>query len=512
MTPDEPHACAHTDLGDAVARARPSARFSWPVRWIDARGASHDARASADIVLGICVAMGFTTLLDQAIFTLAVPMLRSGLHASTAEIQLITSVYSIAFGIALVPAGRLGDVIGRRVLFLVGLAMFTGFSVLGGLADDARTVIIARVLQRLGAGMINTQIFGLIQDLFTGSAQARALGRYAMAGGLSGLVGPMLGGLILASVPPDVGWRLLFLVNAPFGIVVFCLALRYLPRHRLSDGRFSIDLIGLVLLSAITLALMLATLVGSAAMPPRRICVAVALAGVPLFVAWEAAYQRRGGTPILSRGLVGSSGYVLGTLVAMCQFAAGVTLGMVSALFFLDGLHLDPLLYAALSVPAALASIASAMWSWRFVGRFGRGGTVFAIACYAFAVAAQGLATEYFEVRWVVLTYPAIVLLQGFASGLIHAPNQAMTLAQIGQDEGRGLAAGFLQLSQRLACSIGMSWGTGVFLMQASSSAGVVAYRDAFAEVLMPILLLVAAAFAAACADWISRRAQRPKA
>ncbi|POM13872.1 hypothetical protein CSX04_08421 [Burkholderia cepacia] len=87
-----------------------------------------------------------------------------------------------------------------------------------------------------------------------------------------------------------------------------------------------------------------------------------------------------------------------------------------------------------------------------------------------------------------------------------------MTLAEIGQDEGRGLAAGFLQLSQRLACSIGMSWGTGVFLVQASSSAGLTAYRAAFVEVLMPILLLVAGAFVAACADWTSRRAQRPTA
>ncbi|MCW3656640.1 MFS transporter [Burkholderia cenocepacia] len=512
MARDEPHAGVHAELADAVAHAPPSGRSGWPARRRDARGASHDASASADIVLGICVAMGFTTLLDQAIFTLAVPALRSGLHASTAEIQLITSVYSIAFGIALVPAGRLGDAFGRRLLLLVGLAMFTGFSVLGGLADDARTVIAARVLQGLGAGMINTQIFGLIQDLFTGTAQARALGRYAMAGGLSALVGPILGGLVLASAPPDIGWRLLFLVNAPFGVAVFCVALRYLPRQRLSDQRFSIDLIGLILLSAITLALMLATLVGSAAMPSRRVCFAVALAGLPLFIAWETVYQRRGGTPILSRSLVGSRGYVIGTIVAMCQFAAGVTLGMVSALFFLDGLHLAPLFYAALSIPAALASTASAMWSWRFVRRFGRGGTVFVIAGYALAVAAQGWAAEYFEVRWIVLTYPAIVLLQGVASGLIHAPNQAMTLAQIGQDEGRGLAAGFLQLSQRLACSIGMSWGTGVFLVRASASAGSAAYRDAFVEVLMPILLLVAGAFAAACVDWASRRAQRPTA
>ena len=106
---------------------------------------------NASVVLGICVAMGFTTLLDQAIFALAVPRLRDGLHASASQLQLIISIYSVAFGVALVPAGRLGDIIGRRSLFLIGLAMFAGFSVLGGLAWSAETVIAARLLQGLGA-------------------------------------------------------------------------------------------------------------------------------------------------------------------------------------------------------------------------------------------------------------------------------------------------------------------------------------------------------------------------
>ena len=465
---------------------------------------------NASVVLGICVAMGFTTLLDQAIFALAVPRLRDGLHASASQLQLIISIYSVAFGVALVPAGRLGDIIGRRSLFLIGLAMFAGFSVLGGLAWSAETVIAARLLQGLGAGIINTQVLGLIQDLFQGESRARALGRYASAGGMSGAVGPLLGGLVLAFAPPDIGWRLLFLINVPFGAVVFFLALRHLPRSRPLSGRFSLDTGGLALLSVITLALMLATLVGNAGSIPARAYLAAAAAGVPLFVCWEVYYQRRGGSPILARGLIRSPGYVLGTTVAMFQFAAGLTLGIVSALFFLDGLRIGPLLFAALSVSSALGMLVSSTRSWRFVSRFGRPGVACVIAVYAVLVALEAVAILLLPVAGILFAYPVIGLLQGVTGGLIHAPNQVMTLAEAGEGEGRGLAAGFLQLSQRLACSIGMSWGAGIFLVKLSSGASVASYRSAFVAALILVFALTGGALLAALADTLRRRLAIP--
>jgi MFS family permease len=467
---------------------------------------SAQSDVNAHIVLGICVAIGFTTLLDQAIFALAVPRLRDGLHASASQLQLIISVYSVSFGVALVPAGRLGDIIGRRSLFLLGLAMFAGFSVLGGLAWNAETVIAARLLQGLGAGIINTQVLGLIQDLFQGVNRARALGRYASAGGMSGAVGPLLGGLVLAWAPPDLGWRLLFLINVPFGAVVFFLALRHLPQSRPQPGRFSLDTGGLALLSFTTLALMSATLIGDGGLLSARAYLAAAMAGVLLFVCWEAHYQRRGGTPILARGLVRSPGYVLGTTVAMFQFAAGLTLGIVSTLFFLDGLRIGPLLFAGLSVSSALGMLASSTRSWRFVSRFGRPGVAAVIAVYAALIALEGVAILVLPVSGILLAYPAIGLLQGVTSGLIHAPNQVMTLAEAGEGEGRGLAAGFLQLSQRLACSIGMSLGAGIFLARLTQGAGLAAYRSAFIAALALVLVLSSGALLAALADMLRRR------
>jgi MFS family permease len=469
--------------------------------------AASDERRPA-IVLGICVATGFTTLLDQSIFTLAVPRLHEGLHASAAQLQLIISIYSVAFGIALVPAGRLGDVIGRRRLFLFGLAMFAGFSVPGGLAGSAWVVVVSRLLQGLGAGIINTQVLGLIQDLFQGHRQARALGRYASAGGLSGLVGPLAGGVILALVPPDLGWRLLFLVNVPFGVLIFVLAWRLLPRDPASAGRPSIDVGGLVLLSSVTLAMMSATLVGERVLLPARGWLLTAGLGMLLFLAWEAIYARRGGVPILAPGLIRSPGYVLGTVVAMCQFASGLTSGMIGALFFLDGLRIGALSFAALSITGACGMIVSSSLSWRYAARFGRAGGVAAIAAHILTVAAQGLAIGLLPAGAIVWIWPLLGLLQGLASGLIHAPNQAMTLAEAA-GQGRGLAAGYFQLSQRLACAIGMSWGTGVFLLYASRPGGLDAYRAAFCHALVLVLLLSGSALAAASADWARRRATR---
>lgn len=254
--------------------------------------------------------------------------------------------------------------------------------------------------------------------------------------------------------------------------------------------------------------MMSATLVGQHVLLPARGWLLTAGLGMLLFFTWEAIYASKGGVPILARGLIRSPGYVLGTAVAMCQFAAGLTFGMIGALFFLDGLRIDALLFAALSMTGAGGMIVSSSLSWRYSVRFGRTGGVAAIVGHILVVAAQGLTVSLLPAGAIVWTWPLLGLLQGLASGLIYAPNQAMTLAEAA-GEGRGLAAGYFQLSQRLACAIGMSWGTGIFLLYASRQGGLDAYRTAFCHALMLVLLLSGGALAAAGADWARRRAAR---
>lgn len=453
------------------------------------------------LVLGLCVAIGFTTLLDQAVFTLAVPSLQAGLHASPIQLQLLVATYSIAFGVALVPGGRLGDRWGRRPLFLAGLCVFAAFSLLGGLASDPATVILARLLQGLGAGAINTQVMGLIQDLFQGQDRARALGRYFMAGGLAAAVGPLLGGLALSLAPPQIGWRLLLLANVPFALAVLGLALRHLPRTAAGGGSVSLDLAGLLLLTACALSLMLATLAGGTGLPAPAW---LGLAGIALvlFLAWEGRLRRGDRNPILADNLVRAPGYLLGTAVAMFQFAAGMTLGAVAALFFLQALGVPAHLYALLGLPAAVAMVCAAPASWRFLARFGRNGVVLAIAVYLATLVLEAAAVAWWRPAAVLTVHALGGLVQGLASGLIHAPNQALTLAEADAGENRGVAAGFLQLSQRLACAVGMSAGAGLFLRHGPP-------RDAYATALLLVMALTAAALLAAGADALRRRQLR---
>ncbi|BCW12090.1 hypothetical protein NtRootA4_31530 [Arthrobacter sp. NtRootA4] len=209
---------------------------------------NHAKRAA----LWLCLGAGFITLLDQSMFVLAVPAMSASLHAASGSVQWILAGYSLAFGVALVPAGRLGDIVGRRTPFIAGIAVFGASSLVGGLATDPSLVIIARLLQGLGAGTLNPQVLGLLQDIYSGHDRAKALGAYAAAGGSAAVCGPLIGGLVLSVGDPAIGWRILFLANVPLVLVLVPLAFRLLPRPagkhpENGTAKTSIDVLGALL-------------------------------------------------------------------------------------------------------------------------------------------------------------------------------------------------------------------------------------------------------------------------
>jgi len=142
----------------------------------------------------VCLAAGFMTLLDVSIVNVALPSIESALHASSSQVQWIVAGYTLAFGLVLVPAGRLGDLHGRRVMFLVGLGVFVLTSALCGAALSGTWLVIGRVLQGVAAGMLNPQVIAMIQELFSGAERARAFGMYGACVGISTAVGPLLAG------------------------------------------------------------------------------------------------------------------------------------------------------------------------------------------------------------------------------------------------------------------------------------------------------------------------------
>jgi MFS family permease len=470
--------------------------------------ANTETRARAG--LWLCLGAGFITLLDQSVFVLAVPAMTAGLGADPAQVQWILASYSLAFGVALVPAGRLGDVLGRRALFIAGITVFGAFSLVGGLASDPAVVIVARLLQGLGAGTLNPQVLGLLQDLFSGTRRAKALGYYAAAEGFAAVCGPLAGGLVLSAAGDSAGWRMLFLINVPLVVLLVPLAFRFLPARRARDyrpGPASIDGVGALLLGAVVLAFLVPTVYGTPESAPAWLAAGAAV--LLCFAGWELLYHRRGRTPLLSAGLARSKGYVLGTVVALCQFGVGAAMSAVTAFYFLSGSGLAPLAAAGILAPQAAGMLLASGSSWRFVARFGRAGIVFALAASLAALIAKDVAVQQLDHSAAALAVATVGLVQGAATGLVVAPNQALTLGHAPAGTA-GVAAGFYQLSQRFSAALCSAAVAGLFLHAGpgfASAAGSVAagngYRGAFHDGIILCSALTAAAIAAGTLDWI---------
>ncbi len=187
-------------------------------------------------------------LLDVSIVNVALPSVEREFGVSAGTVQWVVSGYALTFGLALVPAGRLGDTVGRRRMFLVALTAFVLTSALTGAARSTGWLIAARLLQGVAGGMLVPQNSGLVQDLFSGGERGRAFGLLGGVVGLSTATGPVIGGLILALATGPDGWRWVFYVNVPVGLLALVLATRWLPAGRRTDaGGARLDVVGALL-------------------------------------------------------------------------------------------------------------------------------------------------------------------------------------------------------------------------------------------------------------------------
>ena len=208
------------------------------------------------LAVSIVLIGAFMALLDTTIVNVALPTIRTGLHASSQNLEWILSGYALAYGLALVPAGRGGDRFGHKTMFLLGLTIFTLASVACGLAQEPGQIVAARVVQGVGAGLFYPAIGATIQLSFTGPARSKAFGVLGATIGVSTALGPLLGGVIIAVAGTANGWRWVFLVNLVIGAVTVPLAAWRLPRARARTRR-GFDPAGLSLLTAGLLLLLI---------------------------------------------------------------------------------------------------------------------------------------------------------------------------------------------------------------------------------------------------------------
>ncbi|MBO0841226.1 MAG: MFS transporter, partial [Sciscionella sp.] len=186
----------------------------------------------------------FMALMDVTIVNVAMNTVRVDLHASGAELQLVSAGYFVSYAMLLITGARLGDLYGRRRMFGIGVVVFTASSLVCGLAPNIAVLIIARFVQGAGAAAMMPQIMSVIQLRFTGAARARALSAYSAVISVGAVAGMVLGGILVNADIAGTGWRAVFLVNVPIGVVVTALVPRLVPADR-PTGRRRLDLLGL---------------------------------------------------------------------------------------------------------------------------------------------------------------------------------------------------------------------------------------------------------------------------
>lgn len=187
--------------------------------------------SSARILTTLMVPL-FMALIALSVINVALPVIGSSLQSDSSGLQWVVSGYALSFGLLLVPSGRLGDSTGRKRLFLAGIAVFIVGAVIAGLAPNIEMLNIARVVQGIGSGMLNPQTFGLIQKYFRKEARARAFATMATTVSVATASGPLFGGLLIEALGDDLGWRAMFLINVPLGVLALVLGSLWLPDDR----------------------------------------------------------------------------------------------------------------------------------------------------------------------------------------------------------------------------------------------------------------------------------------
>jgi len=410
------------------------------------------------LALAVLLIGAFMALLDTTIVNVAIPTIRSSIGASNATLSWIVSGYALAFGLALIPAGRVGDRLGHKWVFIAGLSLFTIASLACGLAQDDGQLIAARAVQGLAGGMFFTTITALIQLMFADRERGRAFAILGATIGFSTALGPLVGGLIIQAFGAETGWRLVFGVNIPIGIVAVGAAAVFLPSGAESTDSAA-DSLGLALLTAGLVALLTPLIEGQQEGWPSWTYVSMVGGAVliALFALWERRLEKLEGNPLVPPRLFAHSSFTGGVLLALVYFAAFTSIFFTIALLWQAGLGHSALQSGLVAMPFAVGSIIGAARSDVLAARFGRSVLICGLGLVAAGITAVWLMLAHTAPTaysgWELL---APLLIAGIGSGLFIAPNSDFIVATVERRDA-GAASGVIGTMQRIGSAVGIA-------------------------------------------------------
>ncbi|MCT9084627.1 MFS transporter [Streptomyces fulvoviolaceus] len=458
----------------------------------DAQPAAGDRRRW--FALAIVMTAAFMDLVDVTIVNIAIPSIRAEAGASVSQIQWITAGYALAFAAGLITGGRLGDIYGRKRLFLLGIGGFTLASALCGFAANPEMLVASRILQGAMAAMMVPQVLSIVHATFPAHERGKVFGLFGAIVGLGAVSGPLLGALLTEWNLFGLEWRPIFLINLPVGIAGLILGSRFITESK-APRALKLDLVGVALVALGLLMLLYPLTRGLELGWPLWGYVSMGGAFVVFgaLVAYEKRKTARDGSPLIELSLFKVKSFAAGIAV---QTVFGVGLGiffLVWTLYMQTGLGWSPLKAGLTGVPFSIAvSVAAGMSVQILVPRLGRkvlqaGALVMAagVLLYIWESDRYGMTIAPWQ-----MALPLIVM--GVGMGLIVAPLTDAVLSEVPREHA-GSASGLINTVQQMGNALGLGLVSVVFFGEIPDKLGFAQVGPAFADAFQYALGWVAA-------------------
>jgi EmrB/QacA subfamily drug resistance transporter len=410
---------------------------------------------TAWLVLAVAVIADIMDLLDSSIANLAGPSIRADLGGGQVTVQWVLSAYTAAFAIGLVTSARLGDLLGRRRLFLFGLAGFTLASLACGLAPDVVFLIVARTLQGLLGSVMIPQGLALMTVVFPREQLRKALTPVGPIMGVTTVAGPILAGWLLHLDLFGSQWRSIFLINVPIGVIALALGWRVLPRSGGEDPAARLDLTGVGLLTAASALLIIPLIQGRELGWPAwtYAMMAAAVILLALFVVSE----RRSQHPVITPSLFGKRSFVAGLLIVAGFYSSLSAFVLIINLLLQQGLGWTPLHTGLTLIPWALGTAVAVLLAGGLLAeKLGRASLHLGLSIAVIGLLALWWSIAHWGADITFWKLTPALLVTGFGAGLVFVPLTDFIIGDITTEE-TGSAVGVLNAAQQFAGAIGVA-------------------------------------------------------
>jgi MFS family permease len=432
-------------------------------------------------IIAVLLMGAFLPPLDFYIVNLALPAIRNGLQATGGQLQLIVSCYASAYAVFLITGGRLGDLYGRKQMFIAGLAGFILASAICGFAPNGSVLILGRIVQGASAAVMAPQVLATIRTIFSVEEQPRVIGLYGSVFGLASIVGQLFGGVLITLHPLGLSWQSIFLINLPIGIFALLGAIRFLPEIPPSR-RPKIDLVGVLLLSLFITSIIYPLTRGREAGWPAWTFISFA-ASIPLLISFlwfEGWLGKAGGSPLVDLHLFRNRTFVVGLAMAFLFYCISVFF-LTFGIYLQSGLGWTSLASGIGILPFAFGLLAGTLRSARLYARIGNHilSLGFGLLAGGFAITAATLHAGFGP----GITFYFGLICAGVGQGLLQSSTVRIVLTEVEPGQA-GLAAGVVTSVLQIGAAVGVAAVGSVFFAVLGRQSTPLAYGNAFASAL----------------------------